>query len=62
MPDFTDHVADDHVAMIVRQGALLLATASDVGRMGVGPCSIDGTPVRSTDHYIAGDAAVRAED
>lgn len=52
MSDFTDHLTDDHVAMIARQSVFFVATAADVGRINLSPKGFDSFRVLSP-HRVA---------
>lgn len=47
MADFTDHLTDDHVAMIARQSVFFVATAADEGRINLSPKGYDAFRVLS---------------
>lgn len=47
MAQFTDHLTDDHVAMISRQSVFFVATAADAGRINLSPKGYDAFRVLS---------------
>jgi len=49
MADFTDHLTDDHRAMIVRQSVFFVATAAAEGRINLSPKGYDALRVLGPD-------------
>lgn len=47
MAAFTDHLTDDHIAMIARQSVFFVATAADEGRINLSPKGYDAFRVLS---------------